>query len=109
PVMATTPDFFTDFAPTVGEPWSFAEGHAFDGDFQAVLGARAAELTGARVGEQIYLAHGRSEGAEKAHTHREFPYTIVGILSPSGSAHDRAVFTDLTGAWTVHAHDKRRQ
>ncbi len=106
PVMATTAAFFTEFAPTVGEPWRFAEGEAFDEPFEVVLGAKAAEATWLQLGETIHLAHGRSEAV--AHTHSEFDYTIVGILAPTGSAHDHAVFTDLTSSWTVHAHDHRK-
>jgi len=105
PVMATETAFFTDFAPTPGEPWEFAEGRVFDKPFEVVLGAKAAEMTGLRLGETIALTHGRA-GAE-AHVHNEFQYTVVGILEPTGSTHDRTVFTDLIGAWTVHAHDRR--
>lgn len=105
PVMATTAAFFRDFSPTPGEPWQLAEGRVFEKPFEVVLGAKAADLTGLRLGETIVLTHGRA-GAE-AHTHREFKYTVVGILKPTGSPHDRTVFTDLVGSWTVHAHDRR--
>ncbi|VAX36202.1 hypothetical protein MNBD_PLANCTO03-944 [hydrothermal vent metagenome] len=109
PVMATTEAFFTDFAPTPGEPWRFTQGRAFAAPFEVVLGAKAAEATGLQLGETIHLAHGRSSArtGTTAHTHSDFDYTIVGILAPTGSAHDSAVFTDLTSAWTVHAHDRR--
>ena len=105
PVMATTAAFFTDFAPTPGEPWQFAQGRAFSAPFEVVLGAKAAEASGLAPGETIHLAHGRSDVG--THEHTDFDYTIVGILAPTGSAHDNAVFTDLTSAWTIHAHDRR--
>lgn len=107
PVMATTTAFFSDFAPTVGEPWRFAGGGAFDQPFEVVLGAKAAETIGARLGQTIHLTHGRAEAEQQGHEHDEFDYTVVGILAPTGSAHDRAVFTDLVSAWTIHAHDRR--
>ncbi len=44
-----------------------------------------------------------------AHVHREFPFKVVGILSPTGAAHDRAVFCDLTSSWILHAHDRRER
>ena len=134
PVMATSAEFFTKFQPSQGRPWAFVSGRAFDKPFEVVLGARAAKETGLAVGDRIYLSHGRSdaavraepdahgeadahaddedhaEGAEPAgHVHREFPYTVVGILKPSGSAHDLALFTDLASAWTIHAHDRRER
>jgi putative ABC transport system permease protein len=34
---------------------------------------------------------------------------VVGILEPTGSAHDRAVFTDLDSSWILHAHDRRER
>lgn len=105
PVMATEAAFFTDFAPTPGEPWQFAEGEAFDAPFEVVLGAKAAEMTGLQLGETIALNHGPA--GKEAHVHGEFQYTIVGILKPTGSAHDRTVFTDLESSWTLHAHDRR--
>ena len=109
PVMATTRRFFTDFAPTLGEPWRFAEGRAFDKPFEVVLGAKAAALSGATLGQTIHLAHGRAGAGEQPHQHEEFGYTVVGVLAPTGSAHDRAVFTDLVSAWTIHAHDRRER
>ncbi|MBK7403297.1 MAG: ABC transporter permease [Phycisphaerales bacterium] len=135
PVMATSAEFFTKFQPSQGRPWEFASGRAFEKPFEVVLGARAARETGLKIGDGIYLSHGRSNAAVRVtaddhadnheehahedheegaaepagHVHREFPYTIVGILKPSGSAHDTALFTDLTSAWTIHAHDRRER
>ena len=107
PVMATTPAFFTDFAPTPGEPWRFAEGRGFEAPFEVVLGSSAAKQTGATVGSHLHLTHGRSD--EGGHEHGDFDYTVVGVLAPTGSAHDNAVFTDLVGSWTIHAHDRRER
>ncbi|MCC7388103.1 MAG: ABC transporter permease [Phycisphaerales bacterium] len=109
PVMATAAAFFTDFAPTVGQPWALAQGRAFDKPFEVVFGARAAQESGVRLGDTIYLTHGRSDADQNAHVHFDFAYAVVGILAPTGSAHDRAVFTDLTSAWTIHAHDRRER
>lgn len=39
--------------------------------------------------------------------HREFTFRVVGVLAPTGSAHDRALFTHIDGSWVLHAHDKR--
>ncbi len=106
PVMATTQAFFTDFQPAAGEPFELAAGRWFEAPFEVVLGADAARRTGLRTGAVINLFHGapRQEGA---HAHTEFDFTVVGVLRPTGSPHDRAVFTDLAGSWTMHAHDRR--
>ncbi len=111
PVLATTPQFFTHFTPAPGEPWRLAQGTFFEGPFDLVLGARAARATGLRVGDKIHLTHGRSDaraGGAPAHVHYDFTYRVAGILEPTGSAHDRALFSDLRASWIIHAHDRRR-
>jgi putative ABC transport system permease protein len=51
--------------------------------------------------------HDHADGG--AHIHRDFPFKIVGILEPTGAAHDRAIFTDLTSSWIIHAHERRER
>ncbi len=104
PVLATTPGFFTDFEPAAGEPWRFAEGRAFEREWEIVVGGRAAQDTGIRMGDTLYVTHGL---AGEAHVHKEFEFEVVGILEPSGSPHDRALFMDLSSSWILHAHDRR--
>lgn len=105
PVVATTPEFFSKFTPTDGAPWSFARGKPFDQDFQIVLGARAAKETNLPIGAKISLTHGSGD-SRSAHVHTDFKYTIVGVLNPTGSAHDRALFTSLNSSWALHAFDR---
>jgi putative ABC transport system permease protein len=107
PVCATAPEFFTKFQPAKGEPWQLREGHFPEKNFEICLGSDAAAGTGLRVGQKVQLTHGA--GSEHGHEHTEFPYTVVGILQPTGSAHDRAVFTDLESSWLLHAFDRRER
>jgi putative ABC transport system permease protein len=107
PVCATAPEFFTKFQPAKGEPWQLREGHFPEKNFEVCLGSDAAAGTGLRVGQKVQLTHGA--GSEHGHEHTEFPYTVVGILQPTGSAHDRAVFTDLESSWLLHAFDRRER
>lgn len=112
PVLATTEEFFIRFQPVPGGAWSFAQGRPFSGNFEAVLGSAAARATGLKVGDDIVLTHGTLDpgaaprAAENQHVHDEFTYKIVGILAPTGAAHDRAVFTNLESAWILHAFDR---
>jgi putative ABC transport system permease protein len=132
PVLATLPEFFTKFTPNENEPWKLREGRfirnagdpsppgekAADPDahaYEVVLGSQTAKDTRLRVGDSIFLTHGinvsRQLGTpqdEAPHVHKDFSYHIVGILEPTGSAHDRALFTHLDGAWVLHAHDRRQ-
>jgi len=111
PVVATVPEFFSKFEPVVGEPWKFAEGRAFEKNFEIVIGSGVAHESGLRMGAKLILTHGSGksrEGAadEHAHVHTEYQYTVVGILAPTGSPHDRALYSDLTSCWILHAHDR---
>ena len=122
PVLATTKEFFTGFSPnpshdptagTLG--WSFASGRAIEAPFEVVVGAEAARASGLRLGDSIEIAHGYTGGkrfqtgsASDPHVHAGFPSTIVGILEPTGTAHDRALFADLRASWIIHADDRRK-
>ncbi len=106
PVMATTRGFFTAFEPDAGRAWRIADGDLFGGPFQVVLGAEAANETGLGVGDTINVFHGAARDPG-AHAHAEYDYEVVGVLAATGGPHDRALFTDLTSAWILHAHDRR--
>jgi putative ABC transport system permease protein len=120
PVLATTTEFFSRFRPDERAGWSFASGRAFERSFEVVAGAQAARVTGLSIGEEVVLTHGIGASREggvsaeeddhgHAHEHTEFRYTVVGILEPTGRAHDRALFTDLDSTWIIHAHDRRER
>jgi putative ABC transport system permease protein len=108
PVLATTPEFFTRFEPAPGMRWRFAEGGPFQNNFEVVVGATAARATGLRQGQSVILTHGTasSRGGPAVHEHTEYAYTVVGILAPTGTAHDRALFSNLPSAWIIHAADR---
>jgi putative ABC transport system permease protein len=111
-VTATTPEFFSKFEPQKGEPWFFAEGAGFTGEFEIVAGAIAARELGLRVGQgDVFLTHGSGAsreggGQDETHVHKEYGFKVVGILGASGSAHDRALFINLNSAWILHANDR---
>lgn len=111
PVVATTIDYLTRFQPDPAQPWTLAQGRFFEAPFEAVLGAEAARSTRLRVGSKFVLTHGAGmhggEDGHHGHDHADFPCTVVGILEPTGTPHDRAVFVDLETSWIVHAHDRR--
>ncbi len=109
PTLATTPAFFTKYQPDDTNPWRFGAGHALNADFQVVVGATAAREAGLSLGDHIVLTHGfptRGTDPQAAHEHDEFKFEVVGVLEPTGLAHDRALFTSLQSAWIIHAHDR---
>lgn len=116
PVLATTIEFFTQFKPDPQAGWALAEGRYFEKELEVVVGAVAARQTGVRLGDIIYVTHGVPRAAAFAqsggpvmepHVHKEFPFKIVGVLQPTGSPHDRAMFINLDSSWIMHAHDRR--
>jgi len=114
PVLATSPELFTKFEPTPGEPWKFSRGGPLragdEGLYDLVVGAQAARATGLKIGDRISLTHGSSGSREAgSHVHTEFGFTVVGILEPTGSAHDRALFSRIEASWLLHAFDRRER
>lgn len=107
PVLATTSEFFTKFKPDPVTGWSLASGRYFEKELEVVLGATAARQTGLALGDSIFVNHGMARAGEPSHVHKEYAFTIVGILNPTGSSHDRALFIDLNSTWILHAHDRR--
>lgn len=81
-----------------------AAGRLWERPMEAVLGAEIAERTGHTVGAKFTGAHGLSEGGDQ---HEAQPYTVVGVLAPSGTVLDRLVLTGVESVWAVHAehHD----
>jgi putative ABC transport system permease protein len=69
-----------------------AEDPPSDPTYEALLGAEAARSTGLQVGDRFY------EGEEMA----EYPLTVVGILRPTHSADDRAIFLSLPSYWGMN-------
>jgi putative ABC transport system permease protein len=117
PVLATTREFFTHFSPDPSyvplqeadaedawrRAWPFRAGRPFDQPLEVAIGAEAARLAGLALGDRIFLTHGRGESG---HVHRDFQFEVVGVLGPTGSAHDRAVFVDLRASWLIHASER---
>lgn len=76
-----------------------AAGRLFAAPMEAVLGAQAAAGTGATVGAQFAGAHGMARGGDE---HADAPFTVVGILKPTGTVLDRLVLTPVESVWHVH-------
>lgn len=77
----------------------------FEDPFDVVVGSQVAAATGLRIGDKIVGTHGimALAGSE---AHAEFPYTVVGIMAPSGTSNDRAVFTKLDAVWKIHDREE---
>jgi putative ABC transport system permease protein len=74
-------------------------GKLFDAPLQAVFGAQAAARTGVTIGAKFSGSHGLAQGGEE---HADAPFTVVGILKPTGTVLDRLVLTPVESVWRVH-------
>jgi putative ABC transport system permease protein len=99
PVVGTQADFFPRFRYANGQPLVFEAGQAFSGVFEAVLGRDVARELGYRVGDRITLTHGMAEAGPG---HDDKPFTVVGILAPTGTPVDRSVYVSLEAITAIH-------
>lgn len=100
PVLGTTADYFTHFRYGDRQALRLAEGQVFSGIFEAVLGAEVAQRLNYRVGDQITLSHG--DGGLPGMEHDDKPFTITGILAPTGTPVDRTVHVGLAAIEAIH-------
>lgn len=100
-VIGTTPAFFNDL-DYGGKKYEFAEGRNFEHDeyHGAVIGATVAREAGLKKGSTFQPAHG--VGPE-AHVHE--PFTVLGVLEPTGTPNDRALFINMEGFYLIPEHD----
>lgn len=85
---------------------TLAAGTLWEKDLEAVLGSRVAERTELGVGDTFVGVHGiTAEGAVGSETHDDHPYTVTGVLEPTGSVADRLIHVSVPSVWKVHGHD----
>jgi putative ABC transport system permease protein len=94
-IVGTTPDYPALYGAEI------AVGRIWRGPMEVVLGAEAARGLGLGVGDRFAGEHGLAGGE----AHAGEPYTVVGVLAPTGAVVDRVVVTDLASVWRVHAHE----
>ena len=99
-VLGTTPDYFQYFSYGKQHNLVLAEGKAFERIFDVVLGAQVANKLGYQLGDHIVLTHGISKTS--FNTHKDNPFTIVGILAPTGTPVDQTLHVSLQSIEAIH-------
>lgn len=104
-VIGTTPQFFAALSYG-GRQVEFAAGKPFGADtyYTAVVGSLAARKTGLKVGDTFRPTHGIDTDAAQGHQHE--PFTVVGVLAPTGTPNDRALFINIEGFYHLTGHAK---
>jgi putative ABC transport system permease protein len=105
PIVGTTPAFFAGRGAG-GATVPLSAGRMFQQPMEAVLGADIARRRHLTVGASIVGAHGWAPGGD---VHAATPYTVVGILTPTGGSMDRGIYADYHSVWLVHAHAKAEE
>ncbi len=100
-VMGTTGEFFDRFRYSAGQPLVFADGRAFDDLFEVVVGHRVARNLGYETGDGIILAHGTGS-TRLQQQHEDHPFTITGILEPTGTPVDQSLYISLQAHKAIH-------
>jgi putative ABC transport system permease protein len=100
PVVASTADFFEHYRFRGGRQLDLAQGNAFEGIFDVVAGAEAARNLGYALGQKLVLSHGNDSSHLAEHTDK--PFTVTGILAPTGTPVDRSFYISLAAMEAIH-------
>ncbi|MCG9641662.1 MULTISPECIES: ABC transporter permease [Vibrio] len=99
-VMGTNHSYFENYRYGSKQPLTFQEGKEFNQLFDVVIGADVAKKLDYKIGDHIILAHGISDVAFSRHDN--LPFTIVGILAPTGTPVDKTVHVSLEAIEAIH-------
>jgi putative ABC transport system permease protein len=89
------------------KPVPAPEGAPASRPFESVIGSTVVRDTGLQIGQTFIAAHGVQPSAE-AKEHTENPWTVVGILAPTRTAADRAIYINLDSFYHIEGHEIRQ-
>lgn len=106
-VVGTTPDLFdkieygmnSDNTPKRYEFQPGGRNFKTGNYYEAVVGSVVAAQSGLKVGDEVYPTHGLTSDG-----HKHGGFKVVGILKPTGTANDRAVFINIEGFYLLEGH-----
>jgi putative ABC transport system permease protein len=99
-VMGTNQDYFKYFHYGQKQALALTKGKPFEGLFDAVIGADVAKKLGYSVGSKMIIAHGISDVGFSRHDN--LPFTVTGILAPTGTPVDKTVHVSLQAIEAIH-------
>ncbi len=100
-VVGTTPELFERLKYDGETNYKFSSGENFKSDhfYEAVVGSVVASQGKLKVGDTFNPTHGLQAEGDK---HQEFK--VVGVLAPTGTANDRALFVNMEGFFLLEGH-----
>lgn len=99
-VVGTDNNLFEHYRFGQHQSLEFTEGEALNDLFSVVLGAEVAQQLNYTMGDSIVVAHGAGNTSFKRHDN--LPFTVSGILAPTGTPLDRALLVSLEGLEAIH-------
>lgn len=99
-VVGTSEQFPEHFRYGRDQKPALAEGEWFADVFDVVLGAEVARKHAHQTGDKIVLSHGG--GKTSFSNHKDTPFNVTGILAPTGTPVDQAVYVSLEGLEAIH-------
>ncbi|MDR1425025.1 MAG: FtsX-like permease family protein [Azoarcus sp.] len=102
PVVATSDDFFEHYRFRGDRRIVLAEGKRLGALFDVVIGAEVAKKLGYSLGQKMVLSHGNS-GTRLAE-HDEMPFSVAGIIAPTGTPIDRSLLIGLPAMEAIHVN-----
>jgi len=103
-VLGTSSSYFQHLSYGKQHQLTFKEGEAFDHVLDVVLGYEVANKLGYKLGDKLVLAHGISKNSFNLHS--DNPFTVVGILAPTGTPIDQTLHVSLQGIEAIHLNGK---
>ncbi len=98
-VVSTTHEYFERIKFAGDQPLQFRDGVAFRELNQVVIGSAVADALGYTVGTPMFVTHGSGSLGE---LHDDFAFNVSGILAPTGTPTDQAIFVSLEGYELIH-------
>lgn len=106
-VLGTSNDYFEHFRYADKRRLQFESGKPFADTFDAVLGIEVAEALDYQLGQKLVVSHGL--GTTGMADHDDSPFTVSGILEPTGTPVDRTVHISLAGYEAMHLNWNRME
>ena len=109
-VVGTKAVYFDQFLYGARQNLQLREGRTFEDYsvgkpaavlFEAVLGSEVAKRLQHRLGDKIALSHGM-QIQQTSPSHADKPFSVVGILKPTGTPVDQSVHISLAGMEAIH-------
>ena len=105
-IVGTTADYFEHIRTGRERPLTFARGRAFEEGREVVLGSEVAETFGYELARTVVASHGLGE-VDFGQRHAGEPFTVVGILEPTGTPIDRSLLAPISAMSAIHGGGAR--